>query len=99
MSSNLIILSLVFTIIILLSIVWNVFYLSHIKKDKIINKKNIVIEVFQKMNICGLLPSINATCPVLLSNTDDDISEALIYVKPSQDARTLLESLYEQRRV
>ncbi len=89
----------VVVILIIASIVWNRIFISYLKKNEINNlehrdveKKTILTLI--KPTIC--LGSFFVMCSILLSNTDDEISGALDYIKPSKHLNNLLEKMNEQ---
>lgn len=107
MNSNMSILIIVFAIIALLSIVWNVIFTFYSNKRGITrsNKANVENNNTKSNKLLSAIkPDISwsdfsAVCPILLPNTDEDIAEALKHIEPSSCAKELLESLYEQTRI
>ena len=101
MNSNTLILIIVFLIIALLSCIWYAFYTSYSNRYKANfqnnNAKNIKFLSVVKPDIS--LSNFSTECPIVLPNTDDDIAQALKYIKPFSKAGELLENLYGQTRV
>ena len=91
----------VVVILIIASLVWNRFFIFYLKKSenntkyKVMKRKAILNVV--KPTIC--LGNFCVMCLILLSNTDDEISDTLDYIKPSKCINNLLEKINEQTRI
>lgn len=99
MSSNFEVFVSILVIISLLSFFWYIFFTSYLKKKSRSNtvydnnREKKLLRVIRPGFYCG---NLMIECPLRLPNTDDDISEALNYIRPSKYAGDLLEKMYEQ---
>lgn len=89
----------VVVILIIASLVWNRVFVSYLKKSEVnkskyrgVEKKTILNLI--KPTVC--LGSFFVMCSILLSNTDDEVSDALDYIRPSKSLNNLLEKINEQ---
>lgn len=91
-SNVLIVLAVIFTLL-LLGGVWYLFLITYLRKDNKTKGREQVLSMFKidkKLDIYSVL------CPAELPNTDEDVADALIYIKATNFAGDLLEKLYEQ---
>ncbi len=94
MNSSWMVLLIALIVILLLSVIWNIYYIYNNKKNGM-NCNEIVLMMKARIS----KDDLHTTCSIVLPNTDHDIAEALQYVRPSKYAGNLLENLYEQTRV
>lgn len=95
----------ILVLIFLLGIVWSFLYskiLNHKRDNGFRNRR--IKHIAVQNNLFKFRPVkqadvSNITCSIVLSNTDEVISDALKYIKPSKYADSLLEGLYEQTRI
>lgn len=80
------------------SLLWNRIFVSYLKKSEIDKPKRGTAE---KSTILALvkptihLGSLFVMCSILLNNSDDEISGALNYIRPSKCLDNLLEKMNE----
>ncbi len=92
----------VVVILIIASLVWNRFFVSYLKKSENNKSKHKVMEKKAVLNLVNptiCLGNFCVMCLILLSNTDDEISDTLDYIKPSKCINNLLEKINEQARI
>lgn len=88
-------------IIIVLSVAWNLYFTSYLKKGQHATKKT------QVGGIYGVLEKVKPitvmclciVCPILLANSDDKVADALNHIKPSKHIDNILENINEQARI
>lgn len=80
------------------SLIWNRFFMSYLKKSGI-NKSNRGTAgkemVLNLLKPAIFLKSLSVMCSILLINSDDNISDALNYIKPAKCLDNLLEKINE----
>lgn len=81
----------------LVSVAWNRYFMSYLRKNgnTVDEKRNSVFSVIRSGIMKKHLLAMNA---VLLHNTDDDISQALEYIRPTEHINNLLEMLNNEQR-
>lgn len=103
MNDNIFSIFAVIGILAVLSIGWNHFFMAYLKKNQAGRPGGRTTEESEKvlrlLRPSSCLKNFIITCPVLLNNSDDEISAALDYVRPSRYAGQLLEKLNEQAGV
>lgn len=101
-NSNSLIFITVLAIIVFLSIVWKTFYMNYLNKIGFdIQKRSGTKNDFNGRSrlLSTIKPDLSCSksiCPIGLPNTDDDIIDALEYIKPANYAGNLLRNIYEQ---
>lgn len=94
LKSNILIFLTAMLILLLLSIAWYFFLSNYYKRKNNVTKRReqvlSVIKFDKNLDINAVL------CPAELPNTDEDVADALIYIKAANFAGELLERLYEQ---
>lgn len=102
MNSSLNIFVLAVCVISLLSFIWYLFYSRYLQRNEyeiFVKKSNnqgmdYKVSLLIEPYLC--METIEDTCSMELSNTDDDVAETLEYIESATFARNLLEVLYEQ---
>lgn len=84
-----------------LSVAWYVFYTNYLKKQNNmhITNKNERTTILELVKFDINLKKASISCQIGLPNTDDNIADALPYIKKSDFASDLLEKLYEHTRI
>ncbi len=101
LNSNIFIFIIVAIIMFVLSVAWYVFYANYLKKQNNmhITSKNERTTVLELVKFDPNWEEIPASCQIELPNSDDNIADALPYIKKSDFASELLENLYERTRI
>ncbi len=89
----------VVVILIIASLVWNCVFISYLKKGENNKSKHGGVEKKTILNLVKpaiCLGNFLVMCSILLSNTDDEISDTLDYIRPSKCINNLLEKINEQ---
>lgn len=83
-------------VLVVLGVIWGIFLINYLGRNNI-KKENhkILSRIKPDLSVNGFAD----VCPAELPNTDDDIADALKYIKPTDFANDLLENLYEQTGV
>lgn len=89
----------VVVILIITSLVWNRVFMSYLRKSEINKSKHGGVEKKTILNLIkptACLGGFIIMCSILLSNTDDEVADALDYIRPSKRLNNLLEKINEQ---
>lgn len=90
----------VFSILFILSFVWYRILTAPSKMNAKKEKKQIKKAAFlKKIELSHGLQAFMVVCAALLINSDEEIKNALEYIEPSRHTDSILEILYEQRRI
>lgn len=99
MNYNVLLALAVVCVLIIISVWWNRFFMSYLKKcelRKVKSKETKKEKILYMIKPALCLSNCVVLCTILLCNTDDDISKALEYIQPSKHLNNLLEKLNEQ---
>ena len=82
-----------------MSIIWNLYFDAYLKKQQTVESKSdnrATPSLFSRLKPIIVPCCTCIVCAVLLSNSDDEVSQALNYIKPSKHAKNILEKANEQ---
>lgn len=85
-------------VIAVLSIIWNLYFSAYLKKQQIAESNSDNREPLSLLSRIRpvIVPCCTCiVCAILLGNSDDEVSQALNYIKPSKYAKNILEKVNE----
>lgn len=80
--------------VVILSVIWDKYFTKYLEKNNIMGKENRgskSVRVLDKIDYTVSACCLCTVCAILLTNTDEVVSETLDYVKPTKHIKGILE--------